>query len=162
MWCEYVQLLLYARPPDVSKSGFSVLMHIMILLVGDSHNSFKFTWTAAPSTEDLIHAFFIRTSSDSSKGSFLFLYHGLIYLSSSRKHTHTLTLAFFLPRVYGFASVSFWMAFAFSPLFKCSWPFTLDLSPHSLVIFLTLSFTEDAHSYLYQIYYTCILLGEYH
>ena len=81
-------------------------------------------------------------------------------LSLSDRHTHSISRVLSFSQVHAFASVSFWMAFAFYPIFKCSWPFTPDLSPHFLVIFLTLTFTEDAHSYLYRIYCTCILLGE--
>ena len=42
----------------------------------------------------------------------------------------------------------FCTAFTFHPMSKCSWPFTPDLSPHFLVILLTLSFRRCA-TYFY-------------
>ena len=74
----------------------------------------------------------------------------LISPPPSLSRTHTPLVGF---SQIPFARISqprflFCTAFTFHPMSKCSWPFTPDLSPHFLVILLTLSFRRCA-TYFY-------------
>ena len=69
--------------------------------------------------------------------------------SLSLSHTHSPRWILLDPFCWNLlAPFSFCTAFTFHPMSKCSWPFTPDLSPHFLVILLTLSFRRCA-TYFY-------------